>query len=56
MGTAGFGAGRGRIVLDDVRCSGNETSIMNCYHNIIGTNNCNHNEDVGVICTDSKLS
>jgi len=53
--TASFGAGQGRILLDDVHCTGNETSIMSCSHTPIGSNNCNHNEDAGVICTDSEL-
>ncbi|KAK3600146.1 hypothetical protein CHS0354_012269, partial [Potamilus streckersoni] len=45
-----FGAGSGSILLDDVTCNGNETSIVNCRHNPWGQSNCGHNEDVGVDC------
>lgn len=33
-------------------CSGFESSLLYCEHNIIGTNNCKHREDVSVICSD----
>ncbi|XP_070176422.1 scavenger receptor cysteine-rich domain-containing protein DMBT1-like isoform X2 [Littorina saxatilis] len=55
--TAGsYGPGQGRILLDNVRCTGNESSIMDCYHSPVGTNNCQHSEDVGVICSDTSIS
>ncbi|XP_036396896.1 macrophage receptor MARCO [Megalops cyprinoides] len=44
------GDGSGRIWLDDLGCTGSETSIFNCRHNGMGINNCGHNEDVGVQC------
>ncbi|XP_076455166.1 scavenger receptor cysteine-rich domain-containing protein DMBT1-like [Babylonia areolata] len=47
-----FGPGRGRIWLDDVSCNGSESSILNCYHSAFDASNCDHSEDVGVICTD----
>ena len=43
-----FGAGQGRIVLDNVRCNGNETRLVSCSNSTIV--NCQHSEDVGVIC------
>lgn len=46
-----FGEGEGTIVLDDVRCSGNETNLADCGHREILTSNCGHAEDVGVSCT-----
>ena len=43
-----FGTGVGPIHLDDVRCSGRETSLLSCPYNPI--DNCNHFEDAGVRC------
>ena len=51
-----FGQGTGPIWLDDLKCTGNETSIDGCPHRAYGSNNCRHAEDVGVVCTDSKRS
>ncbi|VDI08633.1 Hypothetical predicted protein, partial [Mytilus galloprovincialis] len=49
-----FGAGTGQIVLDNVKCNGNETDISLCKHNPFGQNNCGHTEDVGVVCGTLK--
>ena len=49
--SAHFGAGSGQIWLDDVRCSGSESSIVNCLHNSWGVQNCDHDEDASVICS-----
>ena len=42
--------GSGNIWLDNLRCSGTETHILNCPSNTIGDHNCAHSEDVGVSC------
>ncbi|KAE8736584.1 hypothetical protein FOCC_FOCC017961 [Frankliniella occidentalis] len=47
---AHFGQGQGLMWLDDVRCSGNETSLEKCAHADFGVTNCKHDEDVGVAC------
>lgn len=49
LGSASFGQGSGPIVMDDVRCNGQETSIMNCT--FVTNHNCQHSEDAGVRCT-----
>uniref|UniRef100_A0A3P9D2W4 SRCR domain-containing protein n=1 Tax=Maylandia zebra TaxID=106582 RepID=A0A3P9D2W4_9CICH len=46
-----FGAGSGQIWLDNVTCSGNESSLTECQHSGWGTNNCAHDQDAGVICS-----
>ncbi|XP_066296405.1 deleted in malignant brain tumors 1 protein-like isoform X1 [Branchiostoma lanceolatum] len=45
-----FGQGSGNIYMDDLRCSGSETSLFDCGYDGWGNNNCGHGEDVGVTC------
>ena len=42
--------GAGRILLDEVRCYGWESSISKCRHNPWGVHDCSHSEDAGVEC------
>ncbi|XP_022624421.1 deleted in malignant brain tumors 1 protein-like [Seriola dumerili] len=47
-----FGQGKDEIWLDDVQCTGLETSLLNCPHKPFGENNCGHGEDAGVVCSE----
>uniref|UniRef100_A0A672T985 SRCR domain-containing protein n=1 Tax=Sinocyclocheilus grahami TaxID=75366 RepID=A0A672T985_SINGR len=49
-GSAHFSQGSGQIWLDDVGCSGSESLLAQCSHPSIGTHNCGHHEDAGVVC------
>ncbi|XP_066296790.1 scavenger receptor cysteine-rich domain-containing group B protein-like [Branchiostoma lanceolatum] len=48
--SAYFGAGTGPTYMDDLQCSGTETSLFSCAYNGWGNENCGHSEDVGVEC------
>ena len=45
-----FGVGDSGIVLDDVRCVGNESTLLNCRAEETGVHNCAPNEAAGVFC------
>ncbi len=55
--TAGFpnGATSQQIWLDDMQCTGTESTLNACRHSAYGTHNCAHVEDVGVRCAAGTL-
>nr|XP_040041983.1 neurotrypsin isoform X1 [Gasterosteus aculeatus aculeatus]XP_040041984.1 neurotrypsin isoform X1 [Gasterosteus aculeatus aculeatus] len=49
-GQAHFGKGSGHVLLDEVRCTGNELTLEQCPKSAWGEHNCLHSEDAGVSC------
>ena len=48
--SARFGASSGPILFSELACILNESIITECHHLLPGVHNCNHSEDVGVVC------
>ncbi|OCT80030.1 hypothetical protein XELAEV_18026848mg [Xenopus laevis] len=56
VGNAYFGQGSGRILMDNVNCSGTEQYLWQCPYNGWGIHDCTSVEDAGVICSGSTPS
>ena len=52
---AEFGAGVGPIFLDQLQCSGSETSVLECGYSTPRPN-CDHSRDAGVKCVGKSCS
>ena len=49
---AAFGQGNGPVLLVNVGCTGNESSLLSCSRS--GTPYCPHSSDAGVVCPPCK--
>ncbi len=47
--------GNGTIWLDDVSCTGFEEHLSDCSHSSWGSHNCDHRQDVGIVCDIEEL-
>lgn len=49
-----YKGGSGLILFDELDCTGDEVSLEQCNHEGFYVHDCDHSEDVGVICNISK--
>lgn len=45
-----FGKGSGPVWMNDIVCSGSESSLVHCSHRGFGPHTCDHRHDAGVVC------
>ena len=43
------------IILDEMQCRGDETSLTECQHAGIGRHNCRSSEAAGVVCRGKSI-
>ena len=41
--------------MDDLSCTGNEQRLLDCRAPSIGSHNCGHSDDVGVVCSGTFI-
>lgn len=51
LGDAHFGQGSGPIWMRYMECSGSESTLKKCGSSGLSVDQCNHEEDAGVICS-----
>ena len=47
---ARYGQGTGSIILDNLGCSGSESTLYACSHSGTYVHNCGHSEDASAVC------
>ncbi|KAI4905397.1 hypothetical protein NFI96_030513, partial [Prochilodus magdalenae] len=50
-----FGLGVGPVWMNDVNCSGSESTLKHCRSGGWGKHDCSHSKDAGVICSEVRL-
>lgn len=48
-----FGMGTDQVWMDDIDCTGKENALAQCPHRGFGENDCDHDEDAGLVCSES---
>ena len=51
---ARYGQGTGPILLDDVSCVGDESSLFSCEHRGLKNHNCGHSQDASIRCGNTE--
>jgi len=54
LGSDAFGPGNGTIFLDNLGCRSTDESLAHCSSKGLGTHNCDHTEDAGLVCKDRR--
>ncbi|XP_049327961.1 scavenger receptor cysteine-rich type 1 protein M130-like [Astyanax mexicanus] len=53
LGAAAFGRGEGQVWSEELQCRGNESQIHFCPKSSSLKHNCSHDNDVGLVCSES---
>ena len=53
--SASFGRGKGHFWMDNVNCTGNESSLTECEHSAGPLKYCRRNKLAGVVCRTGKV-
>ena len=51
---ATFGQGSEPTLLDNLRCTGLESKLVDCAHNGFEVESCDHSKDAGVSCVEGE--
>ena len=48
-----YGEAEGEIWVEDLQCTGEETTLLQCEMSDFGAHACDHSEDVSIFCSDT---